>query len=94
MVFVSVENSLVTMYAKVGCMDAALHVFASSKERNSITWSAVITGYVQNGNAESVFRMFLQMLTAGFSPTEFTLVGVLNACSDVGALMEGKQAHG
>ncbi|XBI10671.1 hypothetical protein VPH35_137894 [Triticum aestivum] len=56
------------MYAKVGCMDAALHVFASSKERNSITWSAVITGYAQNGNAESAFRMFLQMLTEGFSP--------------------------
>ncbi|XP_048528159.1 pentatricopeptide repeat-containing protein At2g33680 [Triticum urartu] len=93
-VFVSVENSLVTMYAKAGCMDAALHVFASSKERNSITWSAMITGYAQNGNAESAFRMFLQMLSAGFSPTEFTLVGVLNACSDVGALMEGRQTHG
>lgn len=92
--FVSVENSLVTMYAKAGCMDAAFHVFESSKERNSITWSAMITGYSQNGNAESAVRMFSQMHAAGFPPTEFTLVGVLNACSDVGTLMEGKQAHG
>ncbi|XP_066308166.1 pentatricopeptide repeat-containing protein At2g33680-like [Miscanthus floridulus] len=92
--FVSVENSLVTMYAKVECMDAAMTVFGSSKERNSITWSAMITGYAQNGEADCAARMFLQMHSAGFSPTEFTFVGILNASSDMGALVVGKQAHG
>ncbi|CAN6243661.1 unnamed protein product [Urochloa humidicola] len=92
--FVSVENSLVTLYAKADYMEAALQVFKSSKERNSITWSAMITGYAQNGEADSSARMFLQMHAAGFSPTEFTFVGVLNACSDMGALAVGKQAHG
>ncbi|CAN6250895.1 unnamed protein product [Urochloa humidicola] len=92
--FVSVENSLVTLYAKADYMEAALQVFKSSKERNSITWSAMITGYAQNGEADSAARMFLQMHAAGFSPTEFTFVGVLNACSDMGALAVGKQAHG
>ncbi|KAL5229160.1 hypothetical protein ABZP36_017425 [Zizania latifolia] len=92
--FVSVENSLVTMYAKAGCMAAAMHVFESSRERNSITWSAMITGYSQNGGAYSAVNMFSQMHAAGFVPTEFTFVGVLNACSDLGALAVGKQAHG
>lgn len=92
--FMSVENSLVTLYAKAECMEAARQVFGSSKERNSITWSAMITGYAQNGEADSAARMFLQMHAAGFSPTEFTFVGVLNACSDMGALAVGKQAHG
>ncbi|XP_062210874.1 pentatricopeptide repeat-containing protein At2g33680 [Phragmites australis] len=92
--FVSVENSLVTMYAKAECMEAALQVFESSKERNSITWSAMITGYAQNGDADSATRMFSKMHTAGFSPTEFTFVGVLNACSDMGALALGKKVHG
>ncbi|KAL6884511.1 hypothetical protein ACP4OV_010447 [Aristida adscensionis] len=92
--FVSVENSLVTMYAKTECMHAALKVFESSKERNSITWSAIITGYAQNGEADTAARMFLQMHAAGFLPTEFTFVGVLNACSDMGALEVAKQAHG
>lgn len=91
--FVSVENSLVTMYAKAECMDAAMRVFGSSKERNSITWSAMITGYAQNGEANSAARMFLQMHSSGFTPTEFTFVGVLNACSDMGALVVGKQTH-
>ncbi|KAF8772785.1 hypothetical protein HU200_005371 [Digitaria exilis] len=92
--FVSVENSLVTLYAKTDYMEAALLVFGSSKERNSITWSAMITGYAQNGEANSAAMMFVQMHAAGFSPTEFTFVGVLNACSDMGALAVGKQAHG
>uniref|UniRef100_A0A0E0JIZ8 DYW domain-containing protein n=1 Tax=Oryza punctata TaxID=4537 RepID=A0A0E0JIZ8_ORYPU len=92
--FISVENSLVTMYAKAGCMDAAFHVFESSRERNSITWSAMITGYAQNGEADRAVYMFSQMHAAGFTPTEFTFVGVLNASSDLGALAVGKQAHG
>jgi pentatricopeptide repeat protein len=92
--FVSVENSLVTMYAKAECMDAAMTVFGSCLERNSITWSAMITEYAQNGEADCAARMFLQMHLAGFSPTEFTFVGILNASSDMGALVVGKQAHG
>ncbi|KAF0918028.1 hypothetical protein E2562_021719 [Oryza meyeriana var. granulata] len=92
--FVSVENSLATMYAKAGCMGAALHVFESSRARNSITWSAMVTGYAQNGEADSAVGMFSQMHAAGFTPTEFTFVGILNACSDLGALAVGKQAHG
>ncbi|XP_006644178.2 pentatricopeptide repeat-containing protein At2g33680 [Oryza brachyantha] len=91
--FVSVENSLVTMYAKAECMGDALHVFESSRERNSITWSAMVTGYAQNGESDSAISMFSQMHAAGFSPTGFTLVGLLNACSDLGALAVGKQAH-
>jgi pentatricopeptide repeat protein len=92
--FVSMENSLVTMYAKAECVNAAQQVFESSKQRNSITWSGMITGFAQNRDAGCAARMFFQMHAAGFSPTEFTFVGVLNACSDMGALVLGKQAHG
>nr|WQM40802.1 TPRL [Avena sativa] len=92
--FITVENSLVTMYAKAACMDAAFRVFESSKERESVTWSAMVTGYAQNGDAESAVSMFSHMHAAGFSPNEFTFVGALNGCSDMGALMAGKQAHG
>ncbi|XP_051205187.1 pentatricopeptide repeat-containing protein At2g33680 [Lolium perenne] len=92
--FVTVENSLVTMYAKAACMDAAFRVFESAKERESVTWSAMITGYAQNGDAERAVTMFSNMHAAGFSPNEFTFVGALNGCSDIRALVAGKQAHG
>ncbi|PWZ33386.1 Pentatricopeptide repeat-containing protein [Zea mays] len=75
--FVSVENSLVTMYAKAECMDAAMRVFGSSKERNSITWSAMITG----------------MDKQGIIPSYLTVTSVLRACACLAALDLGKQLH-
>ncbi|XP_073100237.1 pentatricopeptide repeat-containing protein At2g33680 [Elaeis guineensis] len=92
--FLSVENSLITLYAKCERMDEALLMFESSSEKNSITWSAMITGYAQNGDSRKALSLFSQMQFAEIRPSEFTFVGVLNACSDVMTLIEGTQAHG
>ncbi|OAY75430.1 Pentatricopeptide repeat-containing protein [Ananas comosus] len=91
--FLSVENSLVTLYAKCECPDDALLMFDSSRDKNSITWSAMITGYAQNGNSDKALLLFSQMQSEDIRPSEFTFVGVLNACSDAMALLEGRQAH-
>ncbi|XP_016470149.2 pentatricopeptide repeat-containing protein At2g33680 [Nicotiana tabacum] len=91
---VSVANATVTMYAKCGSLDDACRVFELSSEKNSITWSALITGYAQNGDCEKALKLFSQMHFCGMNPSEYTLVGVINACSDFDALSEGKQVHG
>ncbi|KAK5845149.1 hypothetical protein PVK06_001303 [Gossypium arboreum] len=94
LVFVSVGNALVTMYAKCGSLDDALKTFELSGDKNSITWSAIITGYSQSGDSCKALKLFSNMHLAGIIPSEFTLVGVLNACSDTAAVGEGKQVHG
>ncbi|KAF3627654.1 pentatricopeptide repeat-containing protein like [Capsicum chacoense] len=91
---VSVANATVTMYAKCGSLDDACSAFELSSEKNSITWSALITGYAQNGDCEKALKLFSEMHYSGMNPSEYTLVGVLNACSDFDALREGKQVHG
>ncbi|WMV15036.1 hypothetical protein MTR67_008421 [Solanum verrucosum] len=91
---VSVANATVTMYAKCGSLDDACWAFELSSEKNSITWSALITGYAQNGDCEKALKLFSEMHYCGMNPSEYTLVGVLNACSDFDALREGKQVHG
>ncbi|XP_057978379.1 pentatricopeptide repeat-containing protein At2g33680 [Malania oleifera] len=91
--FVSVGNALVTMYAKCGILDDALQTFKMSSDKNSITWSAMITGYAQSGNSHEALILFSNMHFSGMMPSEFTLVGVLNACSDIGSVEEGKQVH-
>ncbi|KAA8524478.1 hypothetical protein F0562_010901 [Nyssa sinensis] len=90
---VSVANAIVTMYAKCGSLDDALQSFELSSDKNSITWSAMITGYAQSGNCVKALKLFSNMHFSGMRPSEFTLVGVLNACSDIGAAGEGKQVH-
>lgn len=89
----SVGNALVTMYAKCGSLDDAVKTFYSSGNKNSITWSAMITGYAQSGDSDKALKLFHNMHLSGIVPSEFTLVGVINACSDLGALIEGKQFH-
>ncbi|WCJ25843.1 Tetratricopeptide repeat (TPR)-like superfamily protein [Euphorbia peplus] len=91
--FVSTLNSLVTMYAKCGCLDDSVELFEMSSDKNSITWSAMVTGYAQFGDSEKALKLFFKMHSAGISPSKFTLVGVLNACSDMAAVEEGKQVH-
>ncbi|ONI20969.1 hypothetical protein PRUPE_2G043400 [Prunus persica] len=91
--FVSVENALVTMYAKCGSLDDALRTFKTSGDKNSITWSAMITGFAQSGDSQKALDLFSHMHFSGVMPSEFTFVGVINACSDIGALEEGKQVH-
>ncbi|KAG7971556.1 hypothetical protein I3843_07G140300 [Carya illinoinensis] len=92
--FVSVENALVTMYAKFGSLDDALKTFEQSSDKNSITWSAMITGYAQNGDSHKALKLFSHMHYFCIKPSEFTFAGVINACSDIGADTEGKQVHG
>lgn len=92
--FVSVGNALVTMYAKCGTLDDAIRTFEMCGEKNPITWSAMITGYAQSGNSNEAVRLFTSMHYSWMAPSEFTIVGVLNACSDVEDIIFGKQVHG
>ncbi|KAL5706103.1 hypothetical protein ACHQM5_024311 [Ranunculus cassubicifolius] len=92
--FVAVGNALVTMYAKCDCLDDALRTFELLSQKNSITWSAMITGYAQAGDSDKALKLFMEMHFAGLRPSEFTFVGVLNACSNVVAIVQGRQVHG
>ncbi|CAM8878296.1 unnamed protein product [Rhodiola kirilowii] len=90
---VEVGNAFVTMYSKCGSLDNACRLFEQSDDKNAITWSAMVTGLAQSGEARRALSLFSKMYSAGIDPSEFTFVGVLNACSDVCALEEGIQIH-
>ncbi|GAV56695.1 PPR domain-containing protein/PPR_2 domain-containing protein, partial [Cephalotus follicularis] len=66
--FVSVWNALVTMYGKCGCLDDALQAFELSGNKNSITWSAMITGYAQSGDSHKALRLFSKMHLSEIKP--------------------------
>ncbi|KAH9621119.1 hypothetical protein KSS87_008384 [Heliosperma pusillum] len=88
-----VRNALLTMYMKCGGMTDALQVFSMSTDKNPIMWSAIITGLAQIGNSKGALELFSNMHFSGINPSEYTFVGVINACSDIGAIREGKQVH-
>ncbi|XP_008806974.2 putative pentatricopeptide repeat-containing protein At5g52630 [Phoenix dactylifera] len=90
--FLSVGNSLVTMYAKSGCMDDAWTVFDSMTWRDAITWTALIMGFAQNGRGRDSLRLYNEMTRTGVKPDYVTFIGLLFACSHAG-LVEAGRAH-
>ncbi|TKW15133.1 hypothetical protein SEVIR_5G216500v4 [Setaria viridis] len=92
-------NHLVNSYAKGVRLAAARRVFDEMPERNAVSWTCLVSGYVLQGLADEAFRLFRAMLREvepGCRPTSFTFGTVLRACQDGGPDRLGlsTQVHG
>ncbi|XP_026401316.1 putative pentatricopeptide repeat-containing protein At5g52630 [Papaver somniferum] len=85
----SVGNSLVTMYAKCGCLDDANLVFGMMHLKDVVSWTALIVGFAQNGRGKDSLQLYNQMILSGSKPDYVTFVGLLFACSHAGLVDEG-----
>jgi pentatricopeptide repeat protein len=90
---VSISNSLVSMYAKCGSIDEAQQVFDKIHERNMVSWTTVIAGYVQCGHSEETLKLFRQMQVEGMEPDHFIFATVLGVAAGLTTLEHGKQIH-
>ncbi|GFZ03424.1 pentatricopeptide repeat (PPR) superfamily protein [Actinidia rufa] len=86
---VCVDNAVLDMYAKCGCMDGALGVFQSLDEQSVVSWTTMIMGYAQNGHARDALEIFDEMILEGVQPNYITFICVLYACSQGGFIDEG-----
>ncbi|CAA7394510.1 unnamed protein product [Spirodela intermedia] len=83
-----VMNTLIHMYASFGIdtVSSARNLFDSMPNTSSVSWSAMIGGYVRCGLCNEAVALFRRMQVAGVPPDEVTLIIVLSACADLGAL--------
>ncbi|XP_059069534.1 pentatricopeptide repeat-containing protein At3g24000, mitochondrial-like [Cryptomeria japonica] len=88
-----VSNALIDMYAKCGSIDKARELFDRMPRRNVFSWTAMISGYAQNGFVEIALETFKQMQLAGVKPNSTTFVSILPACAKIGALEQGIDIH-
>eukprot|EP01018_Ginkgo_biloba_P026789 Gb_37516 [translate_table: standard] len=84
-----VGNALLTMYAKCGSIENAHEVFDTIRERDMISWTAMIAGYAQHGYGNETLKLFEQMQRAGMKADHITFTAVLSACSHGGLVDEG-----
>ncbi|KAM0065858.1 putative tetratricopeptide-like helical domain superfamily, DYW domain-containing protein [Helianthus debilis subsp. tardiflorus] len=87
---VHVLNTMVHMYCCCGGVESARVVFDEMPKWDSVSWSAMIGGYARMGMGTSAVELFREMQVAGVRPDEVTMVSVLSACSDLGALEVGR----
>ncbi|XP_039145663.1 pentatricopeptide repeat-containing protein At5g15300-like [Dioscorea cayenensis subsp. rotundata] len=86
-------NVMITGYVKQGNMESARELFDQVPQRDVVTWNTMITGYVRFGTHEEAMKMVVEMQQAGERPDEVTMLSLLSACSDSGALDVGEKIH-
>ncbi|XP_055825635.1 pentatricopeptide repeat-containing protein At1g08070, chloroplastic-like [Solanum dulcamara] len=87
------NTALVYMYGICQQPDDAHQLFDEIPKRNVVTWNALITSYTHNRMFREAIDVFREMPASGAKPGEVTMVGVLSACSHLGALSQGQWIH-
>ena len=83
-------TAMITCYAKHGMVKEARVLFDGLEERDLVCWNVMIDGYVQHGLANEGLVLFRKMLKAKVIPNEVTVLVVLSACEQIGALESGR----
>ncbi|KAI5084956.1 hypothetical protein GOP47_0001125 [Adiantum capillus-veneris] len=88
-----IANSLVDMYAKCGQLEEAQKALDHLTSPNLVSWTALISGYVEHGLAMEALNAYKRMQREGLFPDDITFVCCLKACSATGALHVGQELH-
>lgn len=78
-------TSLIGAYAKDGEMTVARELFDELPVKDVMVWTTMITGYAQNAKPKEALELFEKMQSCGVEADEFTLVGAISACAQVGS---------
>ncbi|ONK62819.1 uncharacterized protein A4U43_C07F8460 [Asparagus officinalis] len=89
-----VSNALVGMYSKCDLLEDALKVFDEMEVHDSVSWTSIISGCVQNGNYKQGFKLLTEMKLKGNKMDEATMLSILPACSFLASKRQGREVHG
>ena len=76
-----VLNSAIHMLMKFGDIQNAEKVFQSIKNKNIITYGALMNGYNMNGLSRKCFKILEEMIKENICPDEIICSIVISACS-------------
>ncbi|XP_028763879.1 pentatricopeptide repeat-containing protein At4g32430, mitochondrial [Neltuma alba] len=90
-----IGNALITLYSRWGRLAEARRVFDEMPKRDLVSWSAMVSGYAQEGDdrLEAVL-IFINMMREGTLPDHVSLTGAISACGHEKNLELGRQVHG
>ncbi|XP_042430316.1 pentatricopeptide repeat-containing protein At4g33170-like [Zingiber officinale] len=80
---VSVSNSILNIYAKMGSLNRARQIFEEMEELDLVSWNTMISVLAQNFREVESVELFIEMLSLGLLPDQFTLASILRACSGI-----------
>ncbi|KAL1814741.1 hypothetical protein ACET3Z_017315 [Daucus carota] len=88
-----VSTAIIDMYSKGGHMDEATKEFWCMPIRNVVSWTAMISGFVQNGNSISALQLFNEMRKLRVETNKYTITSVIAACANLAMITGAQQIH-
>ncbi|CAA7055226.1 unnamed protein product [Microthlaspi erraticum] len=88
-----VGNSLVDMYAKCEMFEEAELIFERLSQQSTVSWTALISGYVQRGLHGAGLKLFVKMRGENLRADQSTFATVLRASAGFASLSLGRQLH-
>ncbi|KAM3267192.1 pentatricopeptide repeat-containing protein [Capsicum chacoense] len=86
-------GTLINGYIENKKVNEARVVFDKMCEKDVVSWTAMIRGYVKDGDFMKGLELFKLMLNSGARPNHFTFSTVLDACAGYSAVLVGNQVH-
>lgn len=94
-----VQAALLNYYSKCGKVGACRYLFEQLREPDLASWNSILSAYVHNSVCEDislsleVLDLFIAMQKSHVKANEITLVALISACTELGALSQGSWAH-
>ncbi|XP_048236130.1 putative pentatricopeptide repeat-containing protein At3g13770, mitochondrial [Ricinus communis] len=85
--------ALVDMYAKCKVIEDAKLLFDVMPSKDLVTWTVMIGGYAECGNAKESLVLFDHLREEGFVPDKIAMVSIVNACAKLGAMNKARFVH-
>ncbi|CAL4884679.1 unnamed protein product [Urochloa decumbens] len=93
---ISIENSLLGMYARFEHVDAVHLLFGGMEVRDIVSWNTVISCLAKSDRVNEAMELFsvLHADGGGLAPDFVTVLSIVQACSNAGLLHQGQMLHG
>lgn len=88
------NSALLDMYAKCSRVDDANKVFRHMKERNAVSWNALIGGFAEMGNLGRCLKLFRGMVIESVRVDDATFAPILTLLCEVDSYELARQIHG
>ncbi|OMO64128.1 hypothetical protein CCACVL1_22017 [Corchorus capsularis] len=89
-----VSNALMDMYCKCGATDSAYSIFCNLENKDAVSWSTLIAGYLQNCQYHESVGLYLMMKDAEIRTNAIVAASVLPGLAKLKLLKQGKEMHG
>ncbi|XP_065865202.1 pentatricopeptide repeat-containing protein At1g05750, chloroplastic [Euphorbia lathyris] len=86
-------NTMVDGYMRNGEIECAIELFDEMPKRDAISWTVFIDGFVKKGHFEEGLELFREMQISKLQPDYVTIIVVISACANLGALGLGMWIH-